>query len=79
MGVVRIWSRVKVKFWSRSRVKADNWESKFLTPVTGGSIESMQPISPCVFYMVLLASRLATVSNECTWVRFPVEYLLPDS
>ena len=46
MGVVRIWSRVKVKFWPRSRVKAENWGSKFLTPVAGGSIESMQPTSP---------------------------------
>ena len=41
IGVVRIWSRVKVKFWSRSRVKAENWGSKFLTPVAGGSIESI--------------------------------------
>ena len=47
MGMVRFWSRVKVKFWSRSRVKAENWGSKFLTLVTGGSIESMQPTSPC--------------------------------
>ena len=39
IGVVRIWSRVKFKFWSRSRVKAENWGSKFLIPVTGGSIE----------------------------------------
>ena len=33
------------KFWPRSRV---NWGSKFLTQVTGGSIESMQPTSPCI-------------------------------
>ena len=48
MGVVRIWSRVKVKFWFRSRVKAKNWGSKFLTPVAGGGTESMQPTSPAM-------------------------------
>ena len=47
MGTVRIWSRVKVKFWPRSRVKAENWGSKSLTPVAGGSMESTQPTSPC--------------------------------
>ena len=46
MGVVGIWSIVKVKYWPRSRVKAKNWGSKSLTPVADGSIESMQPTSP---------------------------------
>ena len=42
-GVVRFKfrSKVKVNFWPRSRVKAENGGSKFLTPVAGGSTESM--------------------------------------
>ena len=39
-------SMVKVKFWP---VKAENWGSKFLT-LAGGSIESMQPTSPCPIF-----------------------------
>ena len=56
VGVVRFWSKVKVKIWFRSRVKAENGGPKLLTPVAGGSTESMQPTSPC--YSIVL--RLCT-------------------
>ena len=55
MGVVRFWSRVEVKFWPRSRVKAENWGSKFLTPV---AIQSMQPTS------LVLTTYAGTVSSD---------------
>ena len=58
VGVVRIWSKVKVNFWPRSRVKAKNWGSKILTPVAGGSTESMQATSPCP------ATSLARIEEE---------------
>ena len=41
VGVAKFRSKVKVNFWPRSRVKAENGGSKFLTPVAGGSTESM--------------------------------------
>ena len=40
-------SKIKVNFWPRSTVKAENGGSKLLTPVVGRSTESMQPTSPC--------------------------------
>ena len=52
MGAVRFWSRI----WPW--VKAENVGSKFLTLVAGGSIESIQPTSPCNFAISLLLGIL---------------------
>ena len=66
VSMVRFWSKIKVKIWLRSRVKAENGGSKLLTPVAGGSTESMQPTSPYICPAVLRAI-IADTANMVTF------------